>query len=138
MKRVQQEDGNGCPIACVAMLAEVTYQEARTQLGKWDGGLLGWEHLTNLLKHYGFRHKVDFGYDRKTNKRPENWPRPFAPFHVLCIETRAGGHYVVWLPDGTVLDPARSQVQNLDDCYRLADPAPLVIFEAIGIWPKGG
>lgn len=136
MKRVAQEDGNGCPVACVAMLAGVTYQEVKSHLPGWDGSLLGWENFTSLLKAYDFQHKVDFGYDRETNKRPDNWPEPFAPAHVLCIETRAGGHFVVWLPDGTVLDPARPHVKSLDDCRRYADPAPLVIFEAIGVFPQ--
>lgn len=62
------------------------------------------------------------------------WPlEPFADAHLCQVSYPTGGHAVVLLRDGTVLDPARESpsrlsdyddVSNMAGVYRVSDPFP--------------
>lgn len=54
MKRIAQNDENGCGIACVAMIADVSYEEAqRIVFPKGRVTLTTHKHLRSALFHYG-------------------------------------------------------------------------------------
>jgi ABC-type bacteriocin/lantibiotic exporter with double-glycine peptidase domain len=57
MKQVIQADDAGCGIACVAMLARVTYAEARNKMFKKTDGVTGtftWE-VRKALRKFGMK-----------------------------------------------------------------------------------
>lgn len=113
---VGQEDGNGCGIACLAMLSGHTYQEVRAD---FDVTLMR-SHVDydQWLTEQGYalarRYRWWKGAERAA------WPpAPWADVHlceVLVPGFVGGSHMVVMLADGTVLDPlSRESVRRLID-----------------------
>jgi ABC-type bacteriocin/lantibiotic exporter with double-glycine peptidase domain len=121
IRRVQQEHPMGCGVACVAMVTGQPYQEVAALLSKWDGSK-GTTHTTiqELLHHYGFAHSILYSTCQFTNERREVWPGlPFADAgHIVSVDSPIGAHYVVWLRNGVVLDPARDGYWKLSDYGR--------------------
>lgn len=52
MRRVVQEDENGCGVACVAMLAGVNYQAARVKMFPRRGGYTNTADLRRALRKF--------------------------------------------------------------------------------------
>lgn len=108
MKRIIQEDGSGCGLACVAMVAGVTYAEARVfavdyldfdPLGPFYTEIID---LRYMLSEYGY------GLSRYTPFKAYEYISPLA---ILEIE-RSGNHnhwvlYVKCGLDRYILDPAQ-------------------------------
>jgi len=71
-----------------------------------------------------------FHHDPVTARERPRWPpEPFAPVHWALVEVAAGGHAVVMLDDGSVLDPwDRSRTT-------LRHPAYLKVHSVTGVWP---
>lgn len=123
IQRVQQEDPYGCGVACVAMVSGLSYGEVRRLLGssvarRLLGGGYGLTYYTlfDLLSHLGFA-CLNLWRTNQLNERPRDpWPpEPMADAHICSVSLPTGGHFVVWLRDGTVLDPARSGSFALND-----------------------
>lgn len=156
---VPQEDANGCGPACLAMVTGVTYREARDwfrcrawQNAQKDGRVLNDAEKEAVephdfarlgITHFGIEHYLSehgFAYARMfTTRRPdeprEPWPpAPIAAAHICAFQMTTGTHYVVWLRDGRVLDPAVGETTMGDPRFssllyvigvvRLPEPAP--------------
>jgi len=112
------------------MVTGRTYGEVAELLSGWDG-LKGWTHTTvqELLHHFGFAYSILYSTCQFTNERREVWPvPPFADAHIVCVDSLIGAHYVVWLRDGSVLDPAREGTSKLSDYGRA--------HHIIGVYPN--
>jgi hypothetical protein len=111
---VGQEDANGCGPAALAMIAGVTYAEAKDILeacpvshhkGNWAKEGVGHVSLDWALQRCGFwRQRTYRAWQR------DNWPpRPWAPVHLCQIEQPShNNHFVVMDGKGVVLDPLRA------------------------------
>jgi hypothetical protein len=134
IRHVRQEDPWGCGPACLAMVTGHNYREVRDwftvfawQNAQKDGrvladdarkaveandfsrsGITHWE-IERYLAEHGYASALRWEEVRTGEARPV-WPLPpFAEAHICCVQTVSGGHFVVWLPDGRVLDPAASE-----------------------------
>jgi hypothetical protein len=121
---VRQEDACGCGIACLAMVTGRTYANVKS----WEGFVgkdvrgehsgLTYHDVMQYLTDHGYATALRFRYfpgcsDTGHHTRSP-WPTaPYAPAHILSVN--AGRHYVVWLPDGTVLDPQSSEPRGLGE-----------------------
>lgn len=131
---VRQEDAYGCGVACLAMITGTPYREVRAwfrerawQNARHDGRVLegaaretvephdftrwGLDHfvMEHYLAEHGYATARLFAMAWPDGPRPVWPPAPFAPAHLAQVRTPIGGHYVVWLPDGRVLDPAAGE-----------------------------
>ncbi len=136
MRRVQQEDADGCGIAVLAMLTGETYAEVDAA---WPLRLT--EHWKDsdvkphMMMDYLWKrdHSLLVVRDRRyAHGAPTNWPslRPFAPMHYAMVDspTQPTGHWIAIDADGTVLDPFDASRLTLD-CYRK-------MHEVVGVWPR--
>ena len=120
IEHVRQKEPYGCGVACVAMIAGVPYDDVRALLGDWwSGRSSGMSHhvLFELLFHFGFAVQNFFRENQLRYQPRKPWPpdpTP-APICVALTITAQGGHFVVWLEDGTVLDPLREGTRTLAD-----------------------
>lgn len=121
---VQQEDAHGCGIACLAMVTGKFYGEVKREFAPFEKGLTWWETDSYLVDHgYAVARKFKHAAHRKESRE---WPpEPFGDVHICQVFTPAGGHFVVVLRDGTVLDPATS-VQLHVSAYTVEDMAAVV------------
>lgn len=141
---VRQEDAHGCGVACLAMVTGLRYLTVRSwfrvrawQNARADGrqldeaasdeieahdftrvGLTHFEIEHFLADHH---HAVARKFATNQFREPRNpWPpEPFAEAHICSMTMVSGFHYVVWLPDGRVFDPAFGET-TLDDPRYLA------------------
>lgn len=107
MERVIQEDATGCGLACVAMVAEVTYAEVR----QVAVDVLGFDLMGPFYTdHHEVRWMLaEFGY-ALSRYTPFKSYSPISPLSLLEIE-KAGGcnHWVLLVKhalDMYLLDPA--------------------------------
>jgi len=118
---VRQEDALGCLVACIAMIAGVSYAEARSTLPGFSADKCADEYYAvQWLKGRGFDLIRTWEYFKPYgSKKPpsEPWPPlPFAELHLCSV--MAGGrlaHAVIMLGDGTVIDPATPEPRKLSD-----------------------
>lgn len=109
LRRVQQEEPFGCVAACLAMMLDVPYAKAAGMLKRFgDGECYCVASYERVLFDHGWA-KCARGRTRADGTRREVWPpEPFAPVHTVNVKVSKDApvyHYVVWLADGTVLDP---------------------------------
>ena len=130
LARVQQEEPQGCAIACVAMVLGVTYTEARRRCTPGAGP-------TGLMTHFvadAVLGEAGFAIRRIYRVGPGNvpctpWPpAPFAPLHLAEAMTSQGGHAAVMLADGAILDPWDASRTRLDH------PDYLAVHHVAGLW----
>jgi len=117
VKAVQQGDRFGCAVACLATVLGRSYEDVRSEIGDVGRGLTSdvWAEFL-ALQGYAVQHA--YRTDQLTNQPRSAWPpRPWAPVHLCLVDAGGpGGHLVVMLGDGTVLDPAkRSGPWKLED-----------------------
>jgi hypothetical protein len=134
IQHVRQVDAFGCGIACVAMVTGRSYADVRALIEAWwNDRPHGLTHyvLFEMLSHLGYA-TVNLWETNQLQYRPrEPWPpAPFADAHIVLIPFPSGAHYVVWLRDGAVLDPAK------DGAFTLADYIPPR--QVIGVFPVAG
>lgn len=111
MRWVGQTHVNGCGPACVAMIIDVSYDDAcalieasptHSRGRDWDTGGTNHMAVDHVLQNHGF-------WRQRTYRawQPETWPpEPWAPVHLCQVEQPSGNsHFVVMTADGTVLDP---------------------------------
>lgn len=118
MNWIGQEDAGGCGAATLAMIAGITYTEAKEEIDalpwlstgeveaklkpvNWTaGGGMSTYHLDRALYARGFFKQLRYaawGHDLT---------RPFAPVHYAIVQQPSNNHhFVVMLADGLVLDP---------------------------------
>jgi hypothetical protein len=123
---VRQEDERGCGPACFAMLTNRTYAGAVSMLrGKFERQGISHFELDQYLAEEGYavarRYLRVAGADRKA------WPvAPFADVHLCQVRTAGGGHFVLMLRDGTVLDPLDPTPTRLDAYVQVDNIAAVV------------
>jgi len=136
---VRQEDPMGCWVASMAMVVGKTYAEVKAETGDtWKRGGHNWR-TGQYLAQNGFAIALYFDSDQfnqnetpnehglHLNKRWADWPfKAFAPIHVCQVTSPVGGHLVVMLADGSVLDPAIPTRKSISDYAEVR--------EMIGIW----
>lgn len=118
---VAQREAKDCAVACIAMVAGIDYEIALTHVGfcyHRDTGM--WStHIPRILGEMGFAVRCLFEMvDR-------HWAAPLRRPTIVLLD---GGHYVVFLPDGTVHDPARGPSRPLADYPKVTD-----VFEVHGV-----
>lgn len=117
---VAQPNGYGCAIACCAMILGKTYEEMeawylargctrkRLEQGVWDG------MYHQAMYEHGFSYVQLYKCQAISQTHRTPWPMaPFAPVHIVCTDVAAGSHAVVWLADGSVLDPYKRERTTL-------------------------
>jgi len=129
VKRVQQEDAWGCGIAVLAMLTGQTYPAVRAEFTKRhiERGLIEFDINAYLAEH-GYAVAVKYPHYAPQQKPRDVWPpAPFADVHYCAVHTVAAtNHYVVWLADGGVLDPATAEARRLTDYREMLHVAGVV------------
>ena len=124
---VGQDDPKGCAIACVAMLAGTTYQDAKAyfQHRQPDAGEkeIAVYDLIEYLKECGWEPcgYRTFGYSIENGVSPvDTSPLDGAEATIVVVlPTPQLAHAIVLLPDGTVFDPARIGSYQLSDCPKV-------------------
>lgn len=118
IRHVRQEDSHGCALASLAMVTGETYAEVKakfSRVGIAQTGVTFFVFEDYLAQHgYACARLMynDFIRDRKREPWP---PEPFADVHMCEVMDTNGGHVVVMLADGTVLDPATDERKRLAD-----------------------
>lgn len=122
IERVQQKEKCGCTIAAVAMIVGKSYDEVRSMstrdFDETSGGVQIEDWLDYLFEQGFVAHRLwKVTHLQGVNTPRPCWPpEPFAPLHICSVRTSAGGHAVVMLSDGKVLDPYTADRDNLS-CY---------------------
>jgi hypothetical protein len=115
---VGQEHSHGCAVACLAMVAGVSYADARKA---WPDlppeQPLGAYEAREWLKSRGYDTALTMAHFYTPDKT--SWPpEPFAEVHLVSVSPHHGsdiGHEVVMLGNGTVLDPDTPGPRRLSD-----------------------
>ena len=107
IRRVQQEDENGCGIACVAMVTGKTYQQAKMFF--LERVFLPTERKPHT-RHYQLRRALRIERIATEKRAFRNW-RSIESLSIVPINRRQDGgwHWVVFVPNGGrayILDPA--------------------------------
>lgn len=103
MNRVQQEDTDGCGVACLATLGGVDYATVRRDFPELPSGGLSEVQMLHWLNERGW------WYRRWWVQAPVE---PLASMALALVKEGKGGHWVV-IVDGAVLDPARNPAPPL-------------------------
>ncbi len=115
MRRVEQQEGNGCAIAVLAMLTGRTYEQVRADfvdIPVSDFAMQMW------LAEHGWATAMKYPHYMPQKRDRDVWPpAPFAGLHFVTVSIPAGFHSVVMLGSGRVIDPAPSR----EGRYTLAD-----------------
>lgn len=136
MRLVRQESPNGCGIAALAMVTGKTYGEVLDDL------VTGYPTSERIAAHALHDGMVEWylacqGYVWRrlyAGWALDRWPpAPFAPLHIVqVVQPSTNTHYVVWLPDETVLDPLSDEPTTLAR-WSGQKPGPR-INNVLGIW----
>jgi hypothetical protein len=139
---IYQPEENGCGIAAVAMATQRPYAEVRKLL-LMSVDLSGFvlddgvnvAQVDEMLEVLGFAWQARYpNLHRLAAPRPD-WPcEPWADVHLCHVRSLSdsGGHYVVMLRDGRVLDPwwgvigglhRYPQVHSIKSLHPIASPA---------------
>lgn len=115
---VRQLETFGCSIACLAAVLGVTYEAVRAEIGEPGRGLTHFVWHEYLSRH-GYAVQFFFQTDGFTHVPRDPWPlAPWVDVHMCGVDAGGpGGHCVVLLRDGMVMDPAADQYRRLSD-YR--------------------
>jgi hypothetical protein len=127
VQRVQQEHAKGCALACLAMVSGIPYQAVVADF-EGDRNAEGVSHHSAdaWLAERGYAVQRRYRYYAPLHSVFETWPcPPFAPVHIVEVEYTNGGHSVVMLAGGTVLDP------NVEGARKLADYDRVTIITGI-------
>lgn len=124
IEHVRQEHSHDCGIACMAMVMGVSLEEARAAYERrYPGATANGRGITQgitdveldvVLAEEGYATARLYSGTKDRPRTP--WPpRPWADAHIACVLLANGGHFVVLLRDGTVLDPAHDEPTTLAD-----------------------
>jgi hypothetical protein len=127
LRYVAQEHACSCGPACLAMVTGKPYREVCDEFpGKQ------WNNAREVLSHFEMDIVLAaWGYAvaRRFCGGSNQWmPQPLGPYaHICLVETPMGGHWVVMLPDGGVLDPASGPaLRQLADYQAVSHVAAVV------------
>jgi len=120
---VRQRHSHDCGIACMAMVMGCSLEAAAAAFDRVYPGALArgrgvsdgitYVEIDAVLAEEGYA-IARLWRGPKDNRRRAPWPpEPFADAHVATVITGSGGHFVVLLKDGAVLDPATDERRTL-------------------------
>ncbi|TPK80389.1 hypothetical protein FJ527_01025 [Mesorhizobium sp. B2-4-18] len=94
MRLVKQSDENGCGVACVAMIADITYSQARKQMfGDRRGGYTNTGDLRRALAQLGIQTGPRL-VRLKKNQTPAELP--FDAILKTNVKQDGEWHWVIW------------------------------------------
>jgi ABC-type bacteriocin/lantibiotic exporter with double-glycine peptidase domain len=132
-QRIAQKDSHGCAIASLAMVTGHDYDKVKAFYHPrvdFSREGVAWYQAEEYLARHGFAVRRFTRYNPATNELREPWPiAPFADVHMCEVVTVDGGHSVVMLADGRVLDPW----DELRDS--LTHPHYIAVHFVAGIYP---
>jgi len=128
---VRQKHKYGCTVAAIAMVTGLSYEEiAAHSTRDFSAHSMCLEDWLEFLNGRGFAFCVKYRVThlRAPNTRRSTWPLPpFAPIHLINVQIPGiGGHAVVMLDNGGVLDPNRDGLHTLGDYPD--------VLSMIGVW----
>ena len=113
-KLIQQKDGYGCGIACLAMIAGKTYDEVAVDFPRINETFgMTFHDADAWLVDHGFALTRKWMFKRGNVKVTPWPPHPWAKTHLVTVVRDAASHFVVLLEDGTVLDPVSGETTTL-------------------------
>jgi len=113
---VRQQHPFGCQIATCAMILGLSYEQASEMYPKMTNDGYGPHVLDDILANRGFATARKFRFSAEKHRPRDPWPpEPFGDLHWCQVITPGGGHAVLMLLDGTVLDPATDEPRRLTD-----------------------
>lgn len=124
---VRQQDPLGCQIATCAMILGLSYADAAALYPKMNGNGYGPHVLDDILANRGIAVARKFRFSAERHQQRDPWPPPpFGQLHWCQVINEFGGHAVLMLEDGTVLDPATDEPRRLSDYIDVNSVAALV------------
>jgi hypothetical protein len=130
---VSQEQPFGCTAACLAMILGCSYAEAARKLASdpsiFDTQDFVYHVMESQLVEHGYAISRKWRVFQPGNQKREPWPPvPFAEMHWCeVIAGPRGGHAVILLRDGTVLDPMTPIRRRLSDYSEVNFVAAVVL-----------
>lgn len=115
-----------CGIAALAMVSKKTFEEVRVLFDlshDWRTEGMNRYEIEAMFEPLGFSYQDRYkGQQRLGYTERAEWPgKPFAPVHIALVQNlpNTGGHFVVWLADGRVMDPWWGVIPSLDNYTRV-------------------
>ena len=128
IKYVRQEETYGCSLACMAMILGISYKDIKAMWDPKYGAKSGIAEFmrTSFLFTKGYIGHTEYKCEAHTQiiRNKEDWVKPFAPIHIVGVNTSNGPHAIIWC-DGKIYDP---NVQGIHD-IELYD-----VYEITGYW----
>lgn len=133
---IKQEDAHGCGLATLAMLTGKTYGEVKADFLKYpkrfESGRFASRGITYLqiegyLAEHGYAVARKCGWHPISVRKRKFPPKPFADVHYCEVEQFSNNwHFIVWLGDGTILDPLTDEKKTFADYKRIASVSAVV------------
>ena len=116
IRRVLQEDTNGCGLACLAMITDQTYQQVKTEVTHIGQHGISVHCIESYLVDRGYALSWKYLYRGYTNQRRDEWPPAlWANVHIAQVRIPNGSHFIVVLFNGEVLDPLTPAARRFED-----------------------
>lgn len=121
MQLIYQDDPNGCGIACVAMILNLSYEAARHLMFPDSKTIFGTStpHIKDVLSEHGFEIRNLIPFRSRT-------PHSLAHDALLKVNPYMNGrrwHWILWDSDSKIIrDPERAPCTN----YRFISYMPLI------------
>lgn len=130
IRYVAQEDADGCSVATVAMILDVSYDEAKLLLTiPFSKKRLCEIEIDAALFDAGFATQRRYHFDPVKQEKRAVWPpAPFAPMHWALVVATQGAHAVAMDSEGLVYDPFRRERSTLQH------PDYREIHHVTGVW----
>lgn len=123
---VIQPSKMSCGIAALAMVSKKDFDEVRGFFNlshDWNTNGMSDYHIKAMFEPLGFSYQIRYPWlHRLGGTDRTEWPgKPFAPLHIALVRNlpNTGGHYVVWLPDGRVMDPSWGVMPSLENYTKI-------------------
>lgn len=127
---VKQEHARGCGVACLAMLTGKTYADVHAEfptVSDESGGNCHWWEDWLSANGFALAYKKRYQHWPEYGERTPWPPEPFSIVHLCEVTVSgAGGHMVVMLADGSVLDPLTPESKRLTDYHEVYNIAAVV------------
>lgn len=127
VQHIQQKHANGCVVACLSMVTGIPYDDIINDFtgDRMKEGLSPFTYDT-WLGYKGYAIVSRYKHYSPLHAERDQWPcEPFADIHIASIRTNIGSHAVIWLRDGTVLDPLKNSPCQLSD-YNYEDVQQII------------
>jgi hypothetical protein len=125
VKWVKQIDENGCVIAALSMVTDLSYEEVKVQFARSfcvNCGLSD-EDIAQFLANNGYATSWRYLWNAPSRMEREIWPpEPQTELNLCKVKVYPDSrmnHIVVVTKNGTVYDPEREEHRKLSDYHRV-------------------